>query len=559
MDRRRFIVTTVAAALGGASGAVSGAPTKEASRGEKPFWAGDNSYPYKKDFAERILPASIDSGFRGVELDGEFCSAWCGSVIQGEDRRYHMFASVIPRGPGKSWVWDSVVVRAVSDTIDGAYKFAQVVLPRRGQPYWDGLMTHNPTIHKCGDTYLLFYTGTTYTSRSGSITEGWRNKRIGVATSKSVLGPWTRMDRPILQPRPGKWDGVITSNAAPCVHEDGSVILVYKSTPSGYRPKGEFDLDLRIGVATADHYLGPYRRAKDDSILGLPGIKLDLEDPCIWKGRDGWYHMLVKVFHAGWVLIGEMDGGLHAVSKNGVDWQFAPNPKGYSRTVRWSNGTVTTQSRLERVQAFVQDGNPTHLFVATRAAGNGVSGNVCLPLASETSSAPPLSTGLAAPVTLYTSYNIWYEKPDAISSVNYKTGKMLMAGTPVRSIQVKGSRIAFTTNDSGAYTIDFQAKRHPGMTIDELKDRMLIPRNFAEMTREMTAQEVSCIRKGAIMPDLGKQAVLMVYGYPPEDLTPSVNSNTWLYPMNRSRNEAVKFDTNGMATGASAPLMGTTR
>jgi hypothetical protein len=549
------MVTTTAAALGGASCSVSGAATKEAGRGKKPFWAGDNAYPARKAFADRILPASIDSGFRAIELDGESCSVWCGSVIQGEDGRYHMFASAIPRGPGKSWVWDSVVVRAVSDTIDGTYKFAQVVLPRRGQSYWDGLMTHNPTIHKCGDTYLLFYTGTTYKDRSGSITEGWRNKRIGVATSKSVLGPWTRRDEPILPPRPGKWDSVITSNAAPCVHENGSVILVYKSTPSGYRPKGEFDLDLRIGVATADHYLGPYKRAKDDSILGLPGIKLDLEDPYIWKGRDGWYHMLVKVFHAGWVLIGEMDGGLHAVSRNGVDWQFAPNLRGYSRTVRWSNGTVTTQGRLERVQAFVKDGNATHLFVATRTtSSDGITGNVCLPLATETSSIQTSSAKLPAPTALYTAYNIWYEKPDAISSANYKTGKMLPGGTPVRSIQVKGSRIAFTTNDGGTYTIDFQARRHPGMTNDEFKDRMLIPRNFAEMTREMTALEVSCIRKGAIVPDLGKQAVAMVYGYPPEDHTPSVNSSVWRYPMSRARSEAIEFDTNGMTTRASAPL-----
>jgi hypothetical protein len=384
MDRRQFIVTSTAAAVGGAVCSAARAATKESERGREPFWGGDSAYPSKKAFADRILPASIDSGFRTFELDGESYGPWCGSVIQGEDGRYHMFASGIPRGPGKSWVRDSVVVRAVSDTIDGSYKFAQVVLPRRGPSYFDGLMTHNPTIHKCGDTYLLFYIGSVCSQRSGPITEGWRNKRIGLATSKSVLGPWTRLDEPILLPRPGKWDSVITSNPAPCVHPDGSVILVYKSTPSGYRPNGEFDLDLRLGVATADHYLGPYKRATEDSILGLPGIKLDLEDPYIWKGRDGWYHMLVKVFHAGWVLIGEMDGGLHAVSRNGVDWRFAPDLKGYSRTVRWSNGTVTTQSRLERVQAFVKDGDPTHLFVATRAAGSdGISGSICRPLAKE--------------------------------------------------------------------------------------------------------------------------------------------------------------------------------
>jgi hypothetical protein len=133
---------------------------------------------------------------------------------------------------------------------------------------------------------------------------------------------------------------------------------------------------------------------------------------------------------------------------------------------------------------------------------------------------------------------------------------MLSAGTPIRSVAVKGSQIAFTATDGAAYTVIFEAAKHPGMTIAEFKDRMLIPRNFAEMTREMTAVEVGCIRKGVIQPDLGKQAVLMVYGYPPEDQTLSVNSSVWQYPMSRSRAEAIQFDGNGMTTGTSAPLTG---
>lgn len=177
-------------------------------------------------------------------------------------------------------------------------------------------------------------------------------------------------------------------------------------------------------------------------------------------------------------------------------------------------------------------------------------------MAAALSRAQTRSTEPVVPTPLYTAYNIWYEKPNAISSVNYKTGTMLPAGTPIRSVQVNRSRIAFTTTDGGAYTIVFQAQNHPGMTIDEFKDRMLIPRNFAAMTREMTALEVGCIRKGAIEPDLGKQAVVMVYGYPPEDHTPSVNSNTWRYPMNRSRSEVIEFDSHGMTTRASAPLTG---
>jgi hypothetical protein len=176
--------------------------------------------------------------------------------------------------------------------------------------------------------------------------------------------------------------------------------------------------------------------------------------------------------------------------------------------------------------------------------------------------APPLSAqqGRGAPAVdtpLFSAYNIWYEKPDAIPSVNYKVGRVLSAGTPIRSVAVKGSQIAFVATDGAAYTVIFEAGKHPGMTIAEFKDRMLIPRNFAEMTREMTAVEVGCIRKGVIQPDLGKQAVLMVYGYPPEDQTPSVNSSIWQYPMSRSQTDAIRFDGHGMTTGTSTPAAAT--
>ena len=154
---------------------------------------------------------------------------------------------------------------------------------------------------------------------------------------------------------------------------------------------------------------------------------------------------------------------------------------------------------------------------------------------------------------MFTAYNIWYEDPDAVPGVNYKMGKMLPAGSAVRSVTIERSTITFVTDEGSRYGVVFEPAKHPGMVIDEFKDRMLIPRNFARMTREMTAEEVSCIRKGVIEPNLGKQAVLMVYGYPPEDQTPSVNSRVWQYPMSDSRTEAIRFDSHGMTIGTSAP------
>ena len=69
--------------------------------------------------------------------------------------------------------------------------------------------------------------------------EAWNTKRIGVAISDSPLGPFERMDEPILLPRTDQWDAAIISNPAACIHEDGSVLLVYKSAPVPYPERNQ--------------------------------------------------------------------------------------------------------------------------------------------------------------------------------------------------------------------------------------------------------------------------------------------------------------------------------
>ena len=78
------------------------------------------------------------------------CLTYDHRIVQGEDGRYHLFAA---RWPKELPFFDgykvhSEVVRAASPTPEGPYEFQEVVLPARGAEYWDGRMTHNPTIRR---------------------------------------------------------------------------------------------------------------------------------------------------------------------------------------------------------------------------------------------------------------------------------------------------------------------------------------------------------------------------------------------------------------------------
>jgi hypothetical protein len=316
-------------------------------------------------FKGNLAPAPVDGSFRMDDF-----IVWGGSVTKGDDGRYYMFASRWPKSVTmRNWVVNSEVVLASSDKAEGPYKFEQVVLPPRGPEFWDGMVTHNPTIHRHNGKYVLFYVGATYdfempkeqVSRD-TYEKVWNGKRIGVAVADSPFGPWTRMEEPIMQPRPGKWDGAIISNPAPVVHEDGSVLLIYKSAPVPYPERNE-NRALHFGVAVAPHYLGPYTRMNDGQKIEIEGADdVHVEDPYVWQA-GGVYHMVAKVMDDS--LIGESGAGFYAFSKDGSHWSLPDDPKAYSRTVLFRDGTERTQEKLERPQVLVQDGRPTHIFFAS--------------------------------------------------------------------------------------------------------------------------------------------------------------------------------------------------
>lgn len=319
-----------------------------------------------KPFINRILPAPKNGGFALPDY-----WVWCGSAIRGDDDRYHLFASRWPKSLPffEGYIVASEIVRAVADTPTGPYRFEEVVLPDRGSEYWDGRMTHNPTIHRVGNRFLLYYIGATYEGPRPTAEElcrdpclqrqeSYPNIRIGLATAPSVSGPWQRRDEPILRPRPDKWDCTVVTNPAVCVLDDGAVLLYYRSnTPAG----------LRLGLARADSFAGPYARVTDEPVIQFPDGQF-VEDPYVWQAA-GHFEMVAKDMRGG--LTGELHAGVHAWAPDGVDWQLCDPPKAYSRRVTWDDGSVTTQGCLERPQVLLEHGTPTHLFAATADGPGG--------------------------------------------------------------------------------------------------------------------------------------------------------------------------------------------
>lgn len=312
------------------------------------------------DFARRLQPMG-----RILELEEYY--VWCCAPIYGPDEKVHVFYSRWKKQYGMGgWIGRCEIAHAVAERPEGPYTdLGAVIAPRPGM--WDATTCHNPHIQLVGDTYYLFYMGTS----DGSVF----TKRIGLAKSRSLDGPWERSDKPLLETgSEGSWDDCCTTNPAFLLHPSGQAWLYYKSwNAAEYRDQsGAIRANRKYGLAVAPSIEGPYERRGQDPLIDLSshGGNKQVEDAFIWI-ENGEYRMLMRD-------MGYFDHsvGLIFTSPDGLEWgapQIAwfgaeayliepPAPKHLSR-----------YGRFERPQLLMKNGVPTHMFNAMQGGAHETS------------------------------------------------------------------------------------------------------------------------------------------------------------------------------------------
>ena len=317
----------------------------------------DKSYS-KRDmsrFSKRLKPLG-----RVLELEGYY--VWGTSPIVGPEGKIHVFFSRwdVKRGMG-GWINSSEIAHAVADSPEGPYYNIETILAPRGKGFFDGTTCHNPHIQYVDGKYCLFYIGS-----SNGKTD---TKRIAMATSNSLYGPWERPDKPLLEVGDvGSWEDHCTSNPAFLKHPNGQYWLYYKSWNTE-----EYDHPVnptirgnrKYGLAIADKLEGPYVKHAENPILDYSkfGNNRQLEDANVFM-ENGRYYMLARD-------MGRFDHvvGIILESKDGIHWS---EPKisyvGYAHYLPQPPAPpqLKKYGRFERPQVLMQNGHPTHLFVTTQ-------------------------------------------------------------------------------------------------------------------------------------------------------------------------------------------------
>lgn len=273
--------------------------------------------PLSKDVwgAATVGPRDPDNGLEDKEL--KQWSYWDGSILKGDDGKYHLFASRWEQSKGHNEWFNSKAVHAVSDRPDGPYVDKGLLWPDD-----QGGKGHNVIALRLPDRRYAVVISET---RPGE-----------VFVSNSPDGPWKSMGR--IQVDTNGFD----RNAG---RASNTAIIV--------RPDGKFGMIARDGaIGISDNgILGPYKIQGPSIYSSVPNMpQHDLEDPVMWFS-GGQYHVVVNCWSE--------RKAFHLTSKNGIDG-WTNRGLAYDPTIdfiRNRDGAPNRWNKLERPSVFLEDGH----------------------------------------------------------------------------------------------------------------------------------------------------------------------------------------------------------
>lgn len=288
---------------------------------------------------------------------------WCNCIVRDADGMYHLFYSRWPKSIGfYAWLTHSEIAHAVAARPEGPYPMGETVF--RAEPGgWDAITAHNVKVEKFGRTYYMYYIATNAggrtlpddtlvdVARTGYAHPLWpvlrSHQRTGVASSRSLCGPWKRGTHPLIEPHgPIK---TVTVNPSVCQGPDKRYYLIVKGDDrQASRPR------LIQAVGTAKRPTGPFRLQEQPAFADIP-----TEDVSMWYDRRrGRFY---AVFHAhGGNFIGLI------TSEDGTHWQKARHYEVCKKEVPLASGEVMKVDRMERPFVFAEDGVPRLLSVGVK-------------------------------------------------------------------------------------------------------------------------------------------------------------------------------------------------
>ena len=331
----------------------------------------------KLDLQSKVYNARISNKNKLIHDD---YFTWGGSVIKGDDEKYHMFYARWPHGAKnridsiadkpflgfRGWLKYSEIAYAVSDNPDGPFEYVKTIIRGSGDSTsWNYFNAHNPHIKRFNDKIYLYFIATNPLFNEDSTQNVWMKyiggQRIGVATAKSlkelINGNYQISEEPLIIP-----DNINTFNRVinPSVTQgpDGKYLMMFKSS-SQMNGHGH----MTHWIARSDNPEGPFK------LIGpvFTDKEYSAEDPYFWydKKRNKFF-AIVKDFSNSGKLTPQFGALALITSDDGIaNWRPAENPVVSLKQYTDEKGDTIKLAHLERPQLLLdEDGQALVLYAA---------------------------------------------------------------------------------------------------------------------------------------------------------------------------------------------------
>jgi outer membrane protein assembly factor BamE (lipoprotein component of BamABCDE complex) len=94
------------------------------------------------------------------------------------------------------------------------------------------------------------------------------------------------------------------------------------------------------------------------------------------------------------------------------------------------------------------------------------------------------------------------------------------------------------------HEVFFIENHHPGLTPQQIWDRMFTTVAPEQLMQAFTPEEQAAIQASKVQEGMTKESVLVAVGYPPDSKTPTRDEPTWRYYVSRSKSYFVTFENN---------------
>lgn len=316
---------------------------------------------------------------------------WDPCVVRSDDGIYHLLYSRWKKELGfDAWATHAEIAWATSKSAEGPYEFQSVVLPSRGNKYWDGNSVFNTCVIRHKDKYYLYYTGN-YGSDSWQpdrviklTSEEWweqRNRqRIGVAVADHPGGPWRRSDKPLIDVGEDFGQGIV---AVPnvFVSPKGDVRLFYKTIAPG---PGQFGGGVFHYGASSSSPLGPFVRHAKPLVDKRKILNTDkhfnfhVDDHFEWY-QDDRYYAIVKD-HDTPFMTPHGRSLILLESQDGHDWNISQHSLVKDFIINWEDEMKQNFIRLEMPKLLIERGKPRILSLAALPESKEESFLIMIPL-----------------------------------------------------------------------------------------------------------------------------------------------------------------------------------